>query len=61
ETVISDFTNIQHKNIKFDEIMNLSNREFRDKFEDSPILRAKSKGLKRNAEFLKKSLKLNDN
>jgi epoxyqueuosine reductase len=61
KTTISDFTNIQHKYVKFDEIMNLSNREYRDKFEDSPIFRAKSKGLKRNAEFLKKSLKLNDN
>ena len=61
ETTMEDFSTILHKNIKFDEIMDLSNREFRDKFEDSPILRAKAKGLKRNAEFLKENLKLNDN
>ena len=61
ETTMEDFSTILHKNIKFEEIMDLSNREFRDKFEDSPILRAKAKGLKRNAEFLKENLKLNDN
>ena len=61
ETTIEDFNNIMHKNINFDEIMDLSNREFREKFEESPILRTKASGLKRNIEFLKKSLKLNDN
>jgi hypothetical protein len=31
----------------------MDNIEFKKKFKDSPILRAKLKGLKRNASFLK--------
>jgi epoxyqueuosine reductase len=38
--------------INLDEIMKLSNNEFKTQFEVSPLKRAKLKGLKRNAEFL---------
>lgn len=54
ETQISDFTNTQYKNLKFNELEGLTNRTFKDKFGESPILRARNKGVKRNAEFLKK-------
>lgn len=54
ETEITDFTNTQYKNLKFNELEGLTNRTFKDKFGESPILRARNKGIKRNAEFLKK-------
>ncbi len=61
ETGSADFTEIRNKNIKFDDIMELSNREFNLKFKESPILRARAKGIRRNANFLKQNLKLNAN
>jgi len=47
--------NIKNKELKIDEILNMDNKEFKSKFKDSPIYRAKLKGLKRNAEFIKKN------
>lgn len=55
ETDVSDFKDIRNKYVKFDDIMELSNREFNLKFNESPILRAKAKGIKRNANFLKQN------
>jgi len=43
-----------NKEIKLSEINKLNNEEFKERFTDSPILRTKLKGLKRNADFLVK-------
>jgi epoxyqueuosine reductase len=51
---ISDFQNNINKLIQFEEIDNMNKEEFKERFHESPILRAKLKGLKRNANFLKK-------
>ena len=40
--------------INFEEVGQMTNSEFKKRFNDSPISRARLKGLKRNAEFLKK-------
>ena len=54
ETFLNEFKNIENKIISFTEIKDMENRQFKSKFEGSPILRAKLKGLKRNSEFLQK-------
>jgi epoxyqueuosine reductase len=54
QTRISDFQNNINKLIPFEEIDNMNKEEFKERFYESPILRAKLKGLKRNANFLKK-------
>ena len=51
---ISDFKNHLNKLILFEEIDNMENKEFKEQFHESPILRTKLKGLKRNSEFLQK-------
>jgi epoxyqueuosine reductase len=61
ETRIADFRSIKNKSLEFDELETLSNREFKERFLDSPIYRAKLKGLKRNTDFLKSNVKLNVN
>lgn len=43
----------ENKEILLDEVINMENNEFKERFHDSPIIRAKLKGLKRNAEFIK--------
>lgn len=53
QTLISDFQSNLNKSIHFEKIDNINNKEFKDQFYDSPILRAKLKGLKRNADFLR--------
>jgi len=52
ETKEPDFTPI-NKEIKFADIERMENGEFKEKFKESPILRAKLKGMRRNAGFLK--------
>ena len=42
-----------NKQIDFDEIENMTDKDFKQKFAESPILRSKLKGLKRNSDFLK--------
>ena len=54
DTHISDFLTIQNKSLVLDEIKELTNEKFKDKFFESPIVRAKIKGIKRNADFLKR-------
>ncbi|MFZ1288567.1 MAG: tRNA epoxyqueuosine(34) reductase QueG [Melioribacteraceae bacterium] len=54
QTNVLEFQNIQNKTIAFCEIENMENSEFKKRFESSPILRSKLKGLKRNSEFLQK-------
>ncbi len=46
-----------NKEIDLTEIEQMTNKEFKERFSRSPINRAKLKGLKRNAEFLKKNSK----
>lgn len=48
-----EFENTPNKELYFHEIENMSNSEFKKHFADSPILRAKLKGLKRNTDFVK--------
>ncbi|NLT51180.1 MAG: tRNA epoxyqueuosine(34) reductase QueG [Ignavibacteria bacterium] len=54
ETKSPDFSKIQNKEIDLNQIMTMTNSEFKEKFFESPIMRAKLKGLKRNGEFLSK-------
>ncbi len=54
QTKILDFLKVENKTIKFSDIMEMGNREFKLRFKESPILRTKLKGLKRNMEFLLK-------
>lgn len=54
QTQISDFKNNLNKLVQFEEINNMENKEFKEQFHESPILRTKLKGLKRNSEFLQK-------
>jgi epoxyqueuosine reductase len=49
-----DFLNVENKTLPFNKIRNMDNFEFKNRFAESPILRTKLKGLKRNAEFLQK-------
>ena len=49
-----EFNKIINKNILFSDIDNLDEQKFKTKFKDSPILRSKLKGIKRNSDFLKK-------
>ena len=50
---IEDFHPV-NKELNLDEVINLNEEEFKERFETSPIKRAKLKGLKRNALFLKR-------
>ena len=43
-----------NKEVQFGEISKLDDEEFKERFAETPILRTKLKGLKRNAEFLAK-------
>lgn len=54
ETEEVEFKLLQNKTLAFSEINELSNKLFKDRFGQSPILRAKAKGLRRNSEFLQK-------
>ncbi len=47
-----DFEPIENKEIELEKILEMSLDDFKKRFETSPIKRAKSSGLKRNAEFL---------
>ncbi|MDP4191279.1 MAG: tRNA epoxyqueuosine(34) reductase QueG [Bacteroidota bacterium] len=47
------FVKNSNKEINLYEIMEMDNIEFKMRFKDSPIMRAKLKGLKRNASFLR--------
>jgi epoxyqueuosine reductase len=43
----------QQKEIQLNEILEMNEAEFKEKFQNSPVKRAKLNGLKRNASFLK--------
>lgn len=52
-TMISDFNPLNdNKEIDLHEVMNMPEENFKEKFSESPLSRAKLSGLKRNAEFL---------
>jgi len=53
ETLLEDFQP-QNKELNLNEVLELNEEEFKDKFKTSPVKRAKLNGLKRNAIFLKK-------
>jgi epoxyqueuosine reductase len=52
ETLLKDF-HPQNKELKLDDILEMNEDEFNEKFKNSPIKRSKLKGLKRNAKFIK--------
>ena len=52
QTHVKDFYP-QQKEIQLNEILEMNEAEFKEKFQNSPVKRAKLKGLKRNASFLK--------
>lgn len=56
QTSITELKIIKNKRINLEETLELEPKNFKEKYEDSPILRAKIKGLKRNAEFLLKTI-----
>lgn len=54
DTKIEDFKeHLISPNIDYDYFENMTNKEFKNNFKESPILRAKLKGMKRNTNFLK--------
>jgi len=54
ETLLKNF-HPQNKEFKLDDILEMKEEEFKEKFQTSPVKRAKLTGLKRNALFLKKN------
>ena len=54
ETMIKDFYP-QNKELNLNEVIEMKEEEFREKFKTSPVKRTKLSGLKRNALFLKKN------
>jgi len=58
-TNIVDFLNAENKALNLNKILKMKPDEFKKKFKESPILRPKLKGMKRNAEFILKSDKRN--
>ena len=57
-TDVVDFETTENMLLDLDEIEKMTNKSFNAKFKESPILRSRVKGLKRNAEFLKRGLNL---
>ncbi len=53
ETLLKDF-HPQYKELNLDEIIEMNEEEFKEKFKTSPVKRAKLTGVKRNASHLKK-------
>lgn len=58
---VEEFMNPEVKEINFDSIEAMDELEFKTRFDSSPIYRAKLKGLKRNARFLKENSASLDN
>jgi len=52
ETLIKDF-HPQNKEVNLDEVIGMTEDDFKERFKTSPIKRAKLSGLKRNASYLK--------
>ncbi|HPI37194.1 MAG TPA: tRNA epoxyqueuosine(34) reductase QueG [Ignavibacteriaceae bacterium] len=55
-TLITEFNPFNEETeIELSQIFEMDNKQFKERFKDSPIQRAKLKGLKRNASFLQRS------
>jgi epoxyqueuosine reductase len=52
ETLLKDFQP-QNKELDLDEVIEMNEEEFKERFKNSPVKRAKLSGLKRNADHLK--------
>ncbi len=52
ETVVNDFKSKKNKEINLESVMKMEEEDFKIRFEESPIKRAKLKGMQRNAKFL---------
>ena len=52
ETLVKDFQP-QNKELDLKDVLKMDEEKFKEKFQNSPIKRAKLSGLKRNAEYLK--------
>ncbi|GBD90133.1 epoxyqueuosine reductase [bacterium BMS3Abin04] len=52
QTKEKEFLEIKNKELPLKEILEMNREEFKTKFKDSPITRAKLNGLQRNAKFL---------
>jgi epoxyqueuosine reductase len=52
ETLLKDFQP-QNKELDLDEVIKMNEEEFKERFKNSPVKRAKLSGLKRNADHLK--------
>ena len=52
ETIVGEFKSTENIEIELKEISDMTNKSFKEKFNSSPISRARLKGLKRNAKFL---------
>ncbi|MBU2493912.1 MAG: tRNA epoxyqueuosine(34) reductase QueG [Bacteroidetes bacterium] len=52
QTNEKEFFSNGNKELRFDEIDKLTDQQFKQRFAESPILRTKLKGLKRNADFI---------
>lgn len=57
-TDVEDFRSKDNMTLNLDEIEQMTNRSFKERFSESPILRSRVKGLKRNAKFIKRGLNL---
>lgn len=54
ETIVMDFSPEEsNKEFRLKEILEINETEFREKFRQSPVIRTKLSGLKRNASFVK--------
>ncbi|MDH7606021.1 MAG: tRNA epoxyqueuosine(34) reductase QueG [Melioribacter sp.] len=47
-----EFNSKENKELEIDKILNMTEEEFKERFQSSPISRAKLNGLKRNAKFI---------
>lgn len=52
ETIIEQFQNGENREIDLQSVSEMTNSQFKNKYEISPIFRAKNKGFKRNAKYL---------
>ena len=52
QTNEKEFFSNGNKELRFDEIDKLTDQQFKQRFAESPILRTKLKGLKRNADII---------
>lgn len=60
QTKDKEFLEIKNKELPIEEILEMNNEEFKEKFKESPISRAKLSGLQRNAKFLRYNSSINN-